>query len=868
MIASYLAEIRNRLSRDLVVSRIERLLERCRHFLLAKGAILTRYLTEIRDRLPKELAVSRIEGSVERCRHFLSAKATMLPQYVAAIRDRLPKELVLSRVDRVVERYRRSLLAKGATLPRLVIARLGMAVICAIAILPTIGYGALSLYHLRNSAYDHAGTGARNLEVQLILRREVTSDVVAEIASGVLYATRDANPAVTANWVTDSAGQLITFDGESTYWPEATVDAPIRTPSFNGTFFVTVSLGDVIIGTFWNLVVFSILALIANYCFHRLALGALDDALQRIGEQQAAMQQQKYELAQQNLRFASALGNMSQGLAMFDKHARLTVCNDRYREMYGLTEEQVRPGTPLKRIVELRIGNGIFGEGSPDSYRREMFEPVTAPVYKIQSLSDGRWVAVSRSPMADGGWVATHQDVTEQRLQEQQIAFLARHDLLTQLPNRAYFNEQLENALRATSRGLNVAVMYLDLDHFKDVNDSLGHHVGDDLLNAVATRLRKHLREQDIVARLGGDEFAVIQTGGEQPRDAAITAARLIEAVGEPYEIGAHRASVGLSIGIAVAPLDGKTAEAVLQRADVALYEAKKSVASTFCFFEPAMGEKLIERRELEHDLRVALDNREFMLQYQPIVRLADDTICGFEALIRWRCPKRGNVSPSQFIPIAEEIGLIEQIGEWVLREACREAADWASHIRVAVNVSANQLSGGRLLPIVISALGTSGLPPQRLELEVTESIFMGDSEQALRTLQQLRTLGVRIALDDFGVGYSSLGYLRRFAFDKIKLDRYFVGGARESVEARAIVHAVADLGTNLGISTTAEGIETADQLDRVRGEGYTEVQGYFLHRPVAVEEARKLAGANMNAAEAAADRELIEPEDYCRQAS
>jgi len=780
----------------------------------------------------------------------ISPIAVSYPSFSRLARSRRVRAFTL-RVERTLASYRNSLREMGPRLPRLMIERFGLVLIVATMLLPPVGFALVSVSHLRQSAGEQATTGARHVAVRANMHVNITSDAMTDITTAVVYATRSANDTITSVWVSDANGLLIAFEGDKSSWPELQIGAPIHAARFNGVFHVSISLRDVIVGTLLTALAFICLGLAANFCFRRLPLAALDEAMRQLDEKHDELETRRRELAQQNLLFSAALDNMSQGLCMFDGERRLIVCNKRYRDMYGLTVDDAPVGTSLDSIVELRISKGVFAEGSPQHYREEMREPVLGATYKIQNLSDGRSIALSRSPMGDGGWVATHQDITEQRQQEQQIAFLARHDVLTELPNRNYFNDKLETALRSTSRGLAVAVMYLDLDGFKEVNDCFGHHTGDELLRAVGVRLRAQLREHDMVARLGGDEFAVIQVGGNQPGDAAITATRLIQAVKIPLEIGRHHVSVGLSIGIAVAPVDGTTSEVVLHRADVALYESKKSGNGCYRFFEPDMGEKLRERRAFEHDLRQALEYKEFSLHYQPIVQLDDDTICGFEALLRWSHPERGNVPPGQFIPVAEEIGLIDQIGEWVLREACHEVSGWAEHIRVAVNVSANQLAGGKLTPVVLSALAASGLEARRLELEVTESVFLGDGENALQTLKQLKSLGVRIALDDFGVGYSSLSYLRQFTFDRIKLDRYFVGGAGANAEADAIVRAVAGIGSSLGIKTTAEGIETADQLSRVRSEGYSEVQGFLLHRPVVVEEARRLAGLSRHATEA-----------------
>jgi diguanylate cyclase len=435
--------------------------------------------------------------------------------------------------------------------------------------------------------------------------------------------------------------------------------------------------------------------------------------------------------------------------------------------------------------------------------------------------------------------VVAVRDVSERRRAEERIRHLAHHDALTDLPNRALLADRLAQALARTrrrggggGRGT-VAVLCLDLDRFKAVNDTLGHPVGDALLRVVADRLRGCVREEDTVARLGGDEFAVVQDGLDQPEGAAALAQRLIEVVGEPYEVGGHQLVVGASVGLALAPGDGDGPDELLKKADMALYRAKADGRGTYRSFEPAMDAKLQARRLLELDLRKALVAGEFVLHYQPLVDLRSGAVAGFEALLRWRRPARGTVPPGEFVPLAEEIGLIVPIGGWVLRRACADAAGWPEEVKVAVNLSAVQFRGETLVPAVAAALAASGLRPERLELEITEGVLLRDSEATLATLRELRRLGVRIAMDDFGTGYSSLGYLRSFPFDKIKIDRSFVADVATSRDCQAIVRAVTGLADSLGIVTTAEGVETREQIEQLRAEACTEVQGYYFSPPV-----------------------------------
>ncbi len=436
-------------------------------------------------------------------------------------------------------------------------------------------------------------------------------------------------------------------------------------------------------------------------------------------------------------------------------------------------------------------------------------------------------------------------DVTERKHAEARIAYMAHHDALTDLPNRVLFHERLNELLgRVRRRGESLAVHCLDLDHFKGVNDTLGHPIGDELLKAVAQRLGKCLRDSDMVARLGGDEFAVVQFPLAGPHEASTLATTLIEVVSKPYEVHGHEFVVGASIGIALAPGDGDAGDMLLRNADMALYRAKAEGRGTAHFFEPEMDRRIQARRLLELDLRKAFANGEFELFYQPLINLNANAVSGFEALLRWRHPERGMIAPMEFIPLAEEIGLIVPLGEWVLRKACTEAMRWPSELKVAVNLSPAQFRSRGVVNAVLTALAYSRLSADRLELEITESVLLGETDANLATLHQLREIGVRISMDDFGTGYSSLSYLRCFPFDKIKIDRSFVRELSERPDCVAIIRAVAGLGMSLGIATTAEGIETTEQLERVRAEGCTEVQGYLFSPPRPASELGELLNA------------------------
>jgi len=549
--------------------------------------------------------------------------------------------------------------------------------------------------------------------------------------------------------------------------------------------------------------------------------------------------EQKARLRQTNLRLDAALDNMSQGLCLFDAQNRLEVVNRRFYEIFGLSRNLIEPGTEFQKILDLSKARNQQASKAPAQLLADQAEFMkrreTGTHY--YELNDGRVIASVCSATSNGGWVATFEDVTERRQAEAKIMHMARHDALTDLPNRVLFREKMEQAL---ARGENLAILFLDLDRFKTVNDSLGHPVGDALLCAVTKRLQKAVRGSDMVARLGGDEFAIVQMGAE-PSQASELAGRVIDAISEPFDISGNQVVIGVSVGIAVAPADGEQPDQLLRNADMALYRAKSEGRGTHHFFQPEMDAQMQARHALELDLRKALLAGEFEMYYQPIVELSSGKVTSFEALIRWNHPTRGLVAPNDFIPVAEEIGLIVPLGDWVLRQACRDAAAWPGRLSVAVNLSAAQFRNPTLALSVVSALGGSGLAASRLELEITETVLLQDDRSVVETLHQIRELGVRISMDDFGTGYSSLSYLRSFPFDKIKIDRSFIRELGNTDDCIAIIRAVARLGSNLGMTTVAEGIETQEQLDLVRAEGCTHAQGYLFSPPRPVSEVPKL---------------------------
>ncbi|MBR0856372.1 bifunctional diguanylate cyclase/phosphodiesterase [Bradyrhizobium liaoningense] len=671
-------------------------------------------------------------------------------------------------------------------------------------------------------------------------------------------------------------------------------------------------------------------------------------------------------------RLDTALNNMSQGLILYDAAGYVVTCNRRYADMFGLSHDVIKPGCHIREAMYHRKERDAF-DGDVEEFCADVMRIVAEGTVstRIHQLANGRAFQVINTPLAQGGWVATIEDITERRNLEQErdrnytflreiidhipsritvkdartrryllanqvaeeqldethetivgktafdiypaesaaiitrdddqllqsqdglfldehvwstpaagrryitsrrigirdksgepryiinvvedvterrradekIAHMAHYDALTDLPNRTLFREQIERELDKVASGKQFALLYIDVDEFKGINDSLGHHVGDELLKAIAGRIRGCLKQGDLIARLGGDEFAVIQTGIQSSADVVSFVTQIYEAIRQPFHCLGHQLSTDASIGIALAPQDGSDLDQLVKNADLAMYGAKAEGRRTHRFFEPEMDASAKARLNMEQDLRQALVNGGFEIHYQPLVDLRSGAVSGCEALLRWRHPERGMVSPAEFIPVAEDTGLINELGDWVLRMACNEAATWPAHVRVAVNVSPVQLKCDTLALRIAGALAASGLAPSRLELEITEAVLIRDDEAALSILHQLRAIGVRIALDDFGTGYSSLSYLKRFPFDKIKIDRCFVADIAETPGAPVIVQAVVNIAAASSMTTVAEGVETEAQREMLRALGCTEMQGYLFSAPKPAAEVRKLFG-------------------------
>jgi diguanylate cyclase (GGDEF)-like protein len=529
-------------------------------------------------------------------------------------------------------------------------------------------------------------------------------------------------------------------------------------------------------------------------------------------------------LAYKNRILEVTLENMAHGLCMFDGQQRLIVCNERYAKMYRLKPEEMRPGTTLRSILEARVAAGSSPAAGQEYIDTRLAEVTrNEPYSAVNELRDGRVVAVTHQPIEGGGWVAIHQDITDSRRDEERVAFMLLHDLLTGLANRTNFMEKLEEAgARLRRRHETFTVFMLDLDRFTVVNDTLGHLAGDTLLKQTADRLMKALRETDLVARLGGDEFAIIQAGEADQLGAAVELAkRIITLISAPYDLHGNMVTIGTSIGIAMAREPDVDPDTLMKQADLALYAIKGTNRGTYQFYQESINKDFNERRQIEAYLREAIERKELELYYQPIINVRRNAVSGFEALVRWR-----QVPPAVFIPVAEDSGLIVRLGEWALLEACSNATKWPNDAKVAVNLSPAQFTAPNLFEMIEQTLAKTGLAPHRLELEITERIFMENTEYTLATLRRIKSLGVRIALDGFGTGYSSLSYLRIFPFDKIKLDRAFASDLSERDELIVIVRVVVSIARALGMTTAAEGVETDAQCESLATLGCDEVQG------------------------------------------
>jgi diguanylate cyclase (GGDEF)-like protein len=553
------------------------------------------------------------------------------------------------------------------------------------------------------------------------------------------------------------------------------------------------------------------------------------------------------EVATLASQFDTALNNMPHGLCMFDRGRRVVVSNRRLGEMLGVGPDVARRHVALRELLLECVPVGTVTNVGPERLV-ELFDSRLSGRGSddlVLETKDERALAVTFEPMDNGGSVVLVEDITDRRNAEAKITHMARYDALTGLPNRTYFHDQLDHLLLRRRADDLCAVLFVDLDHFKQINDTLGHAVGDQLLCAVAGRLRGLVRDSDLIARFGGDEFIVLQSPIRNPDEAATLARRIITGLGEPYGIDRHRLVIAVSVGIALASDSAATADLLLQNSDMALYRAKLDGRGTWRFFEPDMEVKAQARRKLEVDLRNALAGDEFEIYYQPLYNLKSRRITTCEALLRWPHPGRGMISPAEFIPVAEEMGLIVDLGRWVLRRACMECTKWPGHTRVAVNLSSIQFRRGDIVADIHDALAAAGLPANRLEVEITESVLLQDTDAARSALLRLRDDGVRISLDDFGTGYSSLSYLHSLPLHKVKIDRSFLQGVGTDDRSWTLLHGVAQLSAELGLSVVIEGIETEQQLAMISAEeSVDEAQGFLFSMPIPGRQLRTLLEA------------------------
>ncbi len=550
------------------------------------------------------------------------------------------------------------------------------------------------------------------------------------------------------------------------------------------------------------------------------------------------VEEKESDLAKTNARLDMALENMANGLAVWDEHQKLTLSNGRLDALLGVSQGELAIGVSMFDMHLDAVRRGVFtGEVIDDLIAGWRQGIAQSPGQYLVDASDNRHILISFRPMTDGRLLGTYDDITDRKRAEVSLEYLAKHDILTGLANRLLFHERMETML---SGGEPLQVLYMDLDHFKDINDTLGHPIGDNLLREVADRLRTAVPPTALVARMGGDEFVVVNRPTATDARSDAVAGRIIETMATAFSIERHEVFITTSIGVAIAPEDGLDSHTLLRRADTALYAAKEQGRGVTRFYDENLGAITIARQTLQSELRHAFDKGELKLYYQPLVNVRSGAITGFEALMRWHHATKGFIPPDQFIPVAEECGLIHRLGDWALHRACEDAAAWPQPVSVAVNISGVQFRSGSLVQNVESALRKSGLNPHRLELEITETVLLKDMAAAAGELQGLNALGVRIAIDDFGTGYSSLTYLCSFPFDKIKIDRSFIAGMESRRDCAAVVQTVINLANSLGITSLAEGVETPKQLDDLRRQGCQEFQGFLFSKPIPNEEVMK----------------------------
>jgi diguanylate cyclase (GGDEF)-like protein len=567
-----------------------------------------------------------------------------------------------------------------------------------------------------------------------------------------------------------------------------------------------------------------------------------EEAERELAKANQAVREKELEMRQCGQMLQNALGSMVQGLGMYDADERLVICNERYAAVYGLAPDAIKPGMSLREVVQKRIDNGVYAGKSPKAYMESRLAAVGKPEDITQELNNGRIIAVTRRLISGGGWVTTHRDITERMHMEAQIEQLANHDALTELPSRKSLREQLGECLaKAARHDRRIAVLILGIDRFGAINDALGHGIGDSLLRLIARRLQDSMQRESVLGRYSDDQFIVAATVETSGQDVDELIGKLQNEIRKPLTVEGTTLEVTATIGVTLYPADGADADTLLKNAALALQRAKADRRGSHRFFEPAMSRELKARHSLEQDLSKALDKREFDIHYQPIVDLTRSEITGFEAFLRWNHPTRGSVSPATFIPLAEEIGLINAIEQWTLQRACKQAMEWPKNFTLAVNVSKSRFHAPDLIPSIGKTLAATDFAADRLQIEVTEKVLHENADEALKILRELFDLGVRVVLDDFGAGFSSLTYLRLFPFHKIKIDRSFIARLTDGEDARVIIRTLARLGMGLRLATAAEGVETKEQFDIVRAEGCTEMQGHYFSPPKTAEEISRL---------------------------
>ncbi|MBY5397265.1 putative bifunctional diguanylate cyclase/phosphodiesterase [Rhizobium leguminosarum] len=575
---------------------------------------------------------------------------------------------------------------------------------------------------------------------------------------------------------------------------------------------------------------------IATYRVHESNYDEIERSLETLLKENHVLRGNMSALSQafdgQKKLFEIIFNNLPLGLSVFDADQRLTLSNIRFRQLFGLTQEDLTAGATIADLTDKMRGT----ESTKPGRRTGRHSAATARSSGLRRrewlMDDGRIIQSMVTILSDGSNISIHADITEDRRAAERITYLAHHDPLTGLPNRIHFREQVDATLAERKPDEQIALVHLNLDRFKSINNTMGVSAGDKILQQVAERVRASAGSENTLARLGSDEFAILQTGKQQPWNVTALADQIRRELSEPFFYGEKQVELSVSMGIAIAPEDGEETDILLKNAGVALSHAKADGRKRERFFASEMEAQMQLRHALEADLKAAVENEEFELHYQPLYDLSQRRICGFEALIRWNHPVRGRVPPMDFIPLAEEVGLIVDIGRWVLRRACNDAALWPEGIKVAVNVSAIQFSSSDLTRDVGEALAAAALSPSRLELEITESVLMENLSEVLPILHALKERGIRISMDDFGTGYSSLSYLSSFPFDKIKIDKSFVNDIVHNKEAHAIMHAIILLGDALGMRVTVEGVETAAQLALLECEECDEIQGYHISPP------------------------------------